>query len=90
MAPIQGKCEAKENIRKVTSKHTTRIKEHNIQINRTKQIQKKVDDASKALIQVEFKEDNVKIKPNSGNFKVISDEVIKLSVGDEVKKPLPQ
>ena len=62
MAPIQGKCEAKENIRKVTSKHTTRIKEHNIRINRTKQIQKKVDDASKALIQVEFKEDNVKIK----------------------------
>ena len=72
-------------IRKVQSKHTRRIKEHNLQINRTKQVQKKVDDASKALIQVGFKTDNVKVKPKSGNFKVISDEMLKLNVGDKIK-----
>ena len=36
-------------------------------------------------LEVEFKINNIKVKPNSGNFKVISDEVLKLNVGDEIK-----
>ena len=86
MAPITKiKCESREEMRKVKPKLTGRSKEHDIKINRIKQVQKKVDDASKALIMVEFKDDNIKIKPNSGNFKAISDELMKLSIGNEIK-----
>ena len=42
MAPVlEVKCEEKGVIRKVQSKPTRRIKEHSIQINRTKQVQKR-------------------------------------------------
>ena len=86
MAPIQhSKCETREDMRKVNVKMTSRKKEHDIKINRLKQVQKKVDDASKALIRVEYKNDDIKIMTNSGNFKMISEEVMKLDMGDEMK-----
>ena len=48
-------------------------------------MQKKVNDASKTLVRVEHKEDHIKIKPNSGWFKVISDKVKKMKVGDKIE-----
>ena len=87
MAPIKKiKCDRKEGIIKVREKGVNgRSKEHDFQINQIKQVQKKVGDSSKALIRVENKEDHIKIKPNSGNFKVISEEVRKMKVGDEIR-----
>ena len=83
MGPHQNaKCDP---MRKVNVKMTSRKKEHDIKINRLKQVQKKVDDASKALIRVEYKNDDIQIKTNSGNFKIISEEVMKLNMGDIMK-----
>ena len=48
------------------------------------QVQRKVLHASKALIKVGKNDEEIKIFPNSGNFKVLAEEVIKLKVGDEI------
>ena len=64
---------------------SVRSKEHNIQINQIKQVQKKVNDASKSLVRIEYKDDHIKIKPNSGCFMVISDKVKEMKVGDIIK-----
>ena len=87
MAPIKKtKCELKEDSRKVKDNGIHgRSKEHNFKINEFKQVQKKVNEASKALVKVEYREDHIKVKPNSGNFKVISDQVKKIKVGDVLK-----
>ena len=87
MAPVKKmKCDRKENIIKVREKGVNgRSKEHDFKINQIKQVQKKVGDASNALIRVEYKEDHIKIKPNRGNFKVISEEVKKMKCGDEIR-----
>ena len=82
---MKPKCEVKEETRKVKDNGVQgRSKEHNFKINEFKQVQKKVNDASKALVKVEYREDHIKIKPNSGNFKVISDQVKKMKVGDMI------
>ena len=83
MAPIMKlKCEGNLKERKVKEKTVHgRSKEHNLKINQTKQVQKKVNDASKSLVRV----DHIKIKPNSGCFKVISDKVKKMKVGDQIE-----
>ena len=66
------KCEAKEEgMRKVKDKMYGRSTEHNTVINSIKQVKKnRVNDASKDLIKVELNDDEIKIKANSGNFKV--------------------
>ena len=77
MGPVKKiKCEENVKVGKVKEKSTyARSKEHNFQINQVKQVQKKVNHASKSLVRVEHKEDHIKVKPNSGCFKVLSERV---------------
>ena len=44
----------------------------NFTLNVVKQEQRKINDADKALMKVENNEEDIKIRPNSGCFKVIS------------------
>ena len=86
MAPVKKiKCEEKGDVKKVQDNTIIgRSKEHSFKLNQVKQVQKKIQDASKTLIRVEYKDDHIKIKPNSGNFKVLSTTVKKLKVGDKI------
>ena len=61
-----------------------RSKSHDFSLNIGEQVQRKVLDADKALLKVETNQDEIKIKPNSGNFKCLSEEVNKLKIGDEI------
>ena len=45
----------------------------------------KVNLSSNAIIQVECGEEEIKIKLNSDNFKVLSQEVVNILVGGEIK-----
>ena len=65
--------------------NTTRTKAHDFNLDKERQIQRKIVDADKALLKVENNEDDIKIRPNSGTFKVISEEVLKLEVGQEIR-----
>ena len=62
-----------------------RTQSHDFQLNVEKEVQKKVNLATKALLKVECGEEEIKIKPNSGNFKVLSQEVINIRVWGEIK-----
>ena len=87
MAPIKKiKCQGKQEGRKVQDKVIIgRNKVHDFKLNQIKHVQKKVEDASKALVRVEYKDNHIKIKPNSGNFRVLSTAVKKMKIGDEIK-----
>ena len=87
MAPIKRiKCEGSTEVKKVKdTTHSGRSKAHNFQINQVKAVQKKVNEASKSLVRVEFKEDHMKIKPNSGSFQKVVEKVKKLKIGDTIK-----
>ena len=62
-----------------------RRKQHDVTINVVKQVQRKVDDSDKALIMTEVNKEEIKVITNSGNFKYISEEVVKLQVGGDIK-----
>ena len=63
----------------------TRTQAHDFKLNVEEQVQRKVGHAAKVILKVELNEEEIKIRPNSGNFKVISEEIRKLKVGDEIK-----
>ena len=67
------------NVEKIRSKTNDFI------LNVQEQIQRKVQHAAKALLKIENNPEEIKIIPNSGNFKVLAEEVIKLKVGEEIK-----
>ena len=62
-----------------------RTQSHGFKLNVEEQVQRKVQHANKAVMKVECNTEEIKIKPNSGNFKVLSEEIIKLKVGEEIK-----
>ena len=62
-----------------------RTKNHAFTLNVEEQVKRKINDADKVLLKIEKNEDDIKIHPNSGNFKVISEEVLNLQVGQEFK-----
>ena len=64
-----------------------RTQGHDFKLNVEQQVQRKVQHAAKALMKVESNDETVKIKPNSGNFKVLSQEFVNIKVGDEIKSP---
>ena len=64
---------------------TSRTKAHDFKLNIEEQVERKVMHALKAVLKVETNDKDIKIRPNSGNFKVLSDEIKKLKVGDEIK-----
>ena len=63
----------------------TRTAAHNFKLNVEEQVQRKIEHATKAILKVEINKEDIKIKPNSGNFKVISEEIKKFKIGDEIK-----
>ena len=60
-------------------------KQHDINLDVVKQVQKKVEDSEKALMMTEINTEEIKIITNSGNFKALSEEVIKLNIGADLK-----
>ena len=64
---------------------TSRTKAHDFKLNVEEQVQRKVMHSLKAVLKVETNDEDIKIRPNSGNFKVLSEEIKKLKVGDEIK-----
>ena len=62
-----------------------RSKQHEITLNVEKQVMKKVEDLEKALIMTEVNSEEIKIITNSGNFKVLSEELKKLQPGEDIK-----
>ena len=62
-----------------------RNKEHDITLDIVKQVQNKINDSERALIMTEINNEEIKIITNSGCFKAISEEVVKIKVGDEIK-----
>ena len=62
-----------------------RTQAHAFKLNVEQQVQRKVQHASKALLKVECKDEEIKIKPNSGIFKVISEALTNIKVGEEIK-----
>ena len=67
----------------------TRSKVHNCTLNVEEQVKRKIHHAASALLKVEINDDDIKIRPNSGNFKVHSEEMLKLKVGDKLKIQKP-
>ena len=57
-------------------------KTNGLSLNVEKQVERKIEEA---LIKVENNEEEIKIRPNSGKFKVISEDVLGLTVGQEFK-----
>ena len=83
---MKVKCEGNSVIKKVKEKSLSgRSKAHNFQLNEMKAVQKKVNAASKSLVRVEFKDDHIKVKPNSGVFQKTSEKVKGMKVGDKVQ-----
>ena len=76
IAPIEVATEKVEQVR---------IKVHDFTLNQEEQVQRKIDHASKAMLKVEINNEEIKIKPNSGVFKVLAEEIVKLKVGDEIR-----
>ena len=62
-----------------------RSKSHEFKLNVEKQINRNIEDAHKEVLKVKNNEEEIKIRPNSGNIKVIAEEVLKLKVGHEFK-----
>ena len=61
-----------------------RTKIHDFNLDVQKQVQRKIEHANNAVLKVEINNEEIKLKPNSGNFKVLSEEVLKLKVGDVI------
>ena len=90
MAPVtKVKCESETSQSELKGVQNPlikgRSKQHDITLDIAKQVQNKVDASEKALIMTEVNTEEIKIITNSGNFKVISEEVMKLNNGNEIK-----
>ena len=70
---------------KASNEQGKRSQTHDFKLNIEQQVGRKIEHASKALMKVELNEEEIKIKPNSGNFKMLSEEVLKLKVGEKIK-----
>ena len=62
----------------------TRNKVHNFTLNVEEQVKRKVQHAGSVMLKVERSDDVIKIRPNSGNFKVLSEEMQKIKVGEKI------
>ena len=62
----------------------SRSTKHEFAVNIEEQVQRKVAHASKALLKIERNDQEIKIIPNSGNFQVLAEDIVKLKVGDEI------
>ena len=58
---------------------------HDFKLNIEEQVQRKIEHSVKVILKVELNEEEIKIRPNSGNLKVLSEEIMKLKVGDVIK-----
>ena len=63
----------------------SRSKAHDFPLNVKEQVERKILHAGRIPIKVEMNEEEIKIKPNSGSFKAIYEEVLKLNVGDKIQ-----
>ena len=69
----------------IVKSEETRSKVHNFTLNMEEQVKRKIQHAGSALLNVEINDDDIKIRTNSGNFKVLSEEMLKLKVGDKIE-----
>ena len=63
----------------------SRSKAHDIVLNVHDQVERKILHAGNSVMRVEVNEEEIKIKTNSGSFKALSEEIIKLNVGDKIE-----
>ena len=69
----------------IVKEDASRIKSHDFSLNVKEQVDRKVHHAGKVPMKFKVNEEEIKIKPNSGCFKAIYEEVLNLKVGDKIK-----